>query len=191
MHENDAVLAFPDFTVHCELKHLSGELSKNELLIFNQKGIDHLLAEGRTLRRLPFYRVILSGGLVSPAARRFAVQWGILIVEPDRLSFLVLHNLCGRIVPPLRNVPLQTQDDLWGEVPRLVTPPARATLAGVSADSSERGVCPRRIPAELGDRPLPARPRRPLLGRPGRAQPKLARGPIRDRKRGVRARSLA
>src|SRR5689334_17845504 len=29
-HENDAVLAFPDFTVHCELKHLSGELSKNE-----------------------------------------------------------------------------------------------------------------------------------------------------------------
>src|SRR3954469_24306582 len=29
MHENDAVLAFPDFTVHCELKYLSSELSKN------------------------------------------------------------------------------------------------------------------------------------------------------------------
>jgi hypothetical protein len=122
MHENDAVLAFPDFTVHCELKHISGELSKNELLVFNQKGIDYLLAEGRTIRRLPFYRVILSGGLVSPAARRFAVQWGILVVEPDRLPFLVLHDLCGRIVPPLRNVPLQTQDDLWDEVPKLVTP---------------------------------------------------------------------
>ena len=47
MHENDAVFAFPDFTVHCELKHLTSELSKNELLIFNQKGLDYLLAEGR------------------------------------------------------------------------------------------------------------------------------------------------
>src|SRR5207237_463047 len=79
MHENDAVLAFVDFTVHCELKHLSGEVSKNDLLIFNQKGMDYFLAEGRTLRSLPFYRVILSGGLVAPAARRFAVQWGILV----------------------------------------------------------------------------------------------------------------
>lgn len=122
MHENDAVLAFPDFTVHCELKHLSGELSKNELLIFNQKGLDYLLAEGRTLRALPFYRLVLSGGLVSPAARRFAAQWGISIIEPDRLPFLFLHELAGKVVPPLRNVPLPTQDELWDEVPRLVTP---------------------------------------------------------------------
>src|SRR5262249_55309869 len=39
LHENDAVFAFPGFTSHAELKHLSGELQKNELLIFNQKGI--------------------------------------------------------------------------------------------------------------------------------------------------------
>lgn len=121
MHENDAVLAFPEFTVHFELKHLSEELSKNELLVFNQKGLDYLLAEGRTLRRLPFYRIILSGGLVSPAARRFAIQWGILIVEPDRLPFLLLHELCGKVLPPLREVSLQAQDELWDEVPRLVT----------------------------------------------------------------------
>jgi hypothetical protein len=122
MHENDAVLAIPDFTVHFELKHLTGELSKNELLVFNQKGLDYLLAEGRTLRSLPFYRVVLSGGLVSPAARRFAAQWGILIVEPDRLPFLLLHDLSGKVVPSLRNVSLQTQDEVWDEVPRLVTP---------------------------------------------------------------------
>jgi hypothetical protein len=122
LHENDAVLAFPEFTIHCELKHLSGELSKNELLIFNQKGIDYLLAEGHTLRRLPFYRIVLSGGLLSPAARRFAIQWGILVIEPDRLPFLALHELCGRVVPPLRNVSLQLQDDLWDEVPRLIVP---------------------------------------------------------------------
>lgn len=121
MHENDAVLAFPEFTVHFELKHLSEELSKNELLVFNQKGLDYLLAEGRTLRRLPFYRIILSGGLVSPAARRFAIQWGILIVEPDRLPFLLLHELCVKVLPPLREVSLQAQDELWDEVPRLVT----------------------------------------------------------------------
>jgi hypothetical protein len=122
MHENDAVLAFPEFTVHCELKHLSGELSKNELLVFNQKGLDYLLAEGRTLRRLPFYRVILSGGLVSPAARRFAAQWGILVIEPDRLPFLLLHDLSGSILPSLRNVQPEDQDEIWDEVPRLVTP---------------------------------------------------------------------
>jgi hypothetical protein len=122
MHENDAVLAFPDFTVHLELKHLTEELHKNELLIFNQKGIDYLLAENERLRRLPFYRVILSGGLLSPAARRFAVQWGILAIEPERLPFLGLHGLCGRVLPMLRNVTLQQQDELWDEVPRLIVP---------------------------------------------------------------------
>ena len=122
MHESDAVLSFPDFTVHCELKYLSGELSKNDLLIFNQKGIDFLLAEDRTIRRLPFYRVILSGGLLSPAARRFAVQWGIVVIEPDRLPFLVLHDLCGRFVPTLRNVSLEAQQEIWDELPLLLTP---------------------------------------------------------------------
>ena len=116
------MLAFPDFTVHFELKHLSGELSKNELLIFNQKGIDYLLAEGHRLRSLPMYRIVLSGGLLSPPARRFAVQWGILAIEPDRLPLLALHELCGRIIPCLRNVSLQMQDDLWEEVPRLIVP---------------------------------------------------------------------
>ena len=122
LHENDAVLAFPDFTVHAELKHLSAEVSKNDLLIFNQKGIDYLLAESRTLRTLPLYRLIVSGSLVSPAARRFALQWGILVIEPDRLPFLALHYLCGRVIPCLRNLSIQEQEDLWEEVPRLIVP---------------------------------------------------------------------
>jgi hypothetical protein len=122
MHENDAVFAFPEFSVHLELKHLTDELHKNELLVFNQKGIDYLMAESATLRRLPFYRVVLSGGILSPAARRFAAQWGIVVIEPDRLPLLGLHELSGRVVPYLRNVSLQTQDEVWDEVPRLIVP---------------------------------------------------------------------
>lgn len=72
MHENDAVIACPDLTIHCELKHLTDDVSKNDVLIFNQKGIDFLCAENRLLRRLPLHRVFLSGSLLSPAARRFA-----------------------------------------------------------------------------------------------------------------------
>jgi hypothetical protein len=122
MHENDAVFAFPDFTVHCELKHLSSELTKNELLIFNQKGVDYLLAECRTLRGLPFYRIVVSGNLVCPAARRFAIQWGISVIEPERLPILLLHDLCGRFVPDVRGIEPEDPDDLWDEVPSLVTP---------------------------------------------------------------------
>ena len=36
-HESDGVIATPDSTVHLELKHLSEDRGKNELLVFNQK----------------------------------------------------------------------------------------------------------------------------------------------------------
>jgi hypothetical protein len=117
MHENDAVIAFPDFTIHLELKHLIGDVPKNELLIFNQKGIDYLMSENSRLRRLPFYRILLSGGLVNPAARRFALQWGIIVIEPDRLPLLMVHYLAGRIVERLRYVSLGDQNDIWTEIP--------------------------------------------------------------------------
>lgn len=121
-HETDAVIGFPDFTLQCELKHLTTAVSKNDLLIFNQKGIDHLMADDRMLRRLPLYRVVLSGGVVSANARRFAVQWGILIIEPDRLPLTLLHFLAGRKIPHLRNVPADLQEEIWKEVPRLIVP---------------------------------------------------------------------
>src|SRR4051794_2972108 len=49
-HENDAVIATPCVTVHAELKHLSVEVDKSALMIFNQKGLDFLLADNSTLR---------------------------------------------------------------------------------------------------------------------------------------------
>lgn len=122
MHENDAVLAFPDFTVHFELKHLTDHLGKNELLIFNQKSLDFLAAESARLRRLPLYRILLSGGLLNDSARRFAIQWGIMVIEPDRFPFLPLHWCAGRAVNNLCYVSLAEQDDLWDEVPYLIAP---------------------------------------------------------------------
>src|SRR5437868_1811323 len=85
LHEVDCVIDTPAAVIALELKHLTEELGKNELLIFNQKTLDVLASEGRELRSKPLYRIIVSGNLLSPAARRFALQWGILTIEPERL----------------------------------------------------------------------------------------------------------
>ena len=122
LHESDAVLSFPDMTVHFELKHLLAEVTKNDLLIFNQKGLDFLLAEDHIIRRFPFYRILLSGGLVSPAARRFALLWGILVIEPDRLPFLTIYYLANRVVENRKFVSLQVHREILEEVPRLIVP---------------------------------------------------------------------
>lgn len=120
-HESDGVISTPDFTVHMELKHLSEELEKNELMIFNQKGLDFLAADNASFRSKPLYRVIVSGTPLRPEARKFAIQWGILAIEPDRLPLLSIHWLAGRQVPHLDRVDEQTQNAIWREVPHLVT----------------------------------------------------------------------
>jgi hypothetical protein len=120
-HESDGVIATPELTVHLELKHLSEELGKNELLVFNQKGLDYLAADSASFRAKPLYRVIVSGSPLKPEARRFAVQWGILAIEPDRLPLIALHWLAGRRVPHLEHVDDDTQKAIWKDVPTLVT----------------------------------------------------------------------
>jgi len=122
MHENDTVLGFGGFTVHFELKHLTAEVNKNDLLIFNQKSLDYLMSDDTVFRKTPLYRVFLSGGVLSQEARRFALQWGILAIEPDWLPLIVLHYLSGRAVNNLRYVSLSVQDELWEEVPYLISP---------------------------------------------------------------------
>jgi hypothetical protein len=86
------------------------------------KGLDFLAADNASFRSKPLYRVIVSGSPLKPEARRFAVQWGILAIEPDRLPLLSLHWLAGRQVPHLYNVDEHTQDLIWREIPHLVTP---------------------------------------------------------------------
>jgi hypothetical protein len=36
-HESDAVISAPDLILHVETKHLTEEVSKNSLMVFNQK----------------------------------------------------------------------------------------------------------------------------------------------------------
>jgi hypothetical protein len=91
-------------------------------LIFNQKGLDYLLSDNLGLRQRPLFRVILSGSLLRPEARRFALQWGILAIEPDRLPFIVLHDLAGRYIDDLLEVTPEEQDEIWQEVPQLIAP---------------------------------------------------------------------
>jgi hypothetical protein len=121
-HETDAVIGTPSTTVHLELKYLASPLVKNELLIFNQKGMDFLLGTEDCIRRAPFYRVLLSGEILTPEARRFALQWGIIVIEPDRLPLLMVHELAGRLVPNLLRVDLSSQDEIWTEMPKLLSP---------------------------------------------------------------------
>ena len=121
-HESDAVIALPGFVIHVELKYLSYELNKNELLIFNQKGLDFLASSSSSLRRRPLHRLLLSGRPVSQEARRFALQWGIVIIEPDRLPLLLIHKLAGSCIPGLKARATAMQDQIWTEIPQIVAP---------------------------------------------------------------------
>ncbi|MGH9908889.1 MAG: hypothetical protein ACRD8U_25295 [Pyrinomonadaceae bacterium] len=121
-HESDAVIALPGLLVHVELKYLSYELNKNELLVFNQKGLDFLASSSASLRRRPFYRLLLRGRLVSQEARRFALQWGIVIIEPERLPLLLVHKLAGSCIPGLKPRAAAMQDQIWTEIPQIIAP---------------------------------------------------------------------
>ncbi|MGO9018694.1 MAG: hypothetical protein ACLQVJ_10130 [Syntrophobacteraceae bacterium] len=104
-HEQDAVLTSPSFSVHMELKHLSTPLEKNELLVFSHKGLDFLLGGSTVVRSVPMFRIILSGSLLSQEARRFALQWGITAIEPERIPFPLLHYLSLSDFPGVSSLP--------------------------------------------------------------------------------------
>ena len=122
MHESDGVVITPDLTLMLELKYLGAELGKNELLIFNQKGLDALAADGRDLRSKPLYRAIVSGTLLTPAARRFAAQWGILVIEPERLPLPVVYRFAMDRLASDDRGNAHVREAMVREVPQLVVP---------------------------------------------------------------------
>jgi hypothetical protein len=97
-------------------------VSKNDLVIFNQKGLDFLAGPNASFRRTPFYRILLSGSLLTPEARTFAYQWGILVIEPERMPLLLLHWLSGRSTPNLPSLTRDCADEIWSEVPAFIVP---------------------------------------------------------------------
>ena len=122
MHEMDGVIATPDITLMLELKYLGTEMGKNELLVFNQKALDAIAADGRDLRSKPLYRAVVSGTLLSPAARRFAAQWGIVAIEPERLPLPLLHWLAGSRIDTAGTVDTRRREDIWRAVPQVIVP---------------------------------------------------------------------
>jgi hypothetical protein len=112
----------PAFSVQVELKYLTEELNKNQLLIFNQKGLDFLAGTSLSLRRRPLYRLLLSGRLISQEARRFALQWGIITIEPDRLPLLMIHRLATSYALGQSTRVAEWRADLLEEVPQIIEP---------------------------------------------------------------------
>jgi hypothetical protein len=121
LHESDGVIVTPDLLVHLELKHLGGAVEKNDLLIFNQKGLDFLFAKNAILRERPFFRVILSGSPLSEAARRFCINWGISAIEPDRLPLLCLYSFASEGIV-CEGISSAIVEEIQNEIPVLIAP---------------------------------------------------------------------
>jgi hypothetical protein len=116
-HESDLVIRTADLLVQLELKHLGHQLGKNDLLIFNQKGFDFLSAQSACLREKPLYRMVVSAGALSPSARSFALHWGMVVVEPNRLPLPTLQSMASR--DEFGGAETREIND---EVPRLIAP---------------------------------------------------------------------
>jgi hypothetical protein len=95
-HEVDGVTRGVSATTYWELKHLSSQLEKNELLIFNGKALDYLYDAGPLLKSTPLLRFLLSGRNIRDDCRAFAIQWGITVIEPGRLVVPLLYEAAAR-----------------------------------------------------------------------------------------------
>ena len=120
-HESDGVKSAADLILHIETKHLTDHVSKNDLMIFNQKGLDFVLTGDPRVRSRPLYRLFLSGSPLSREARKFALLWGIVVIEPDMMPLPTLHWLAGSTFS-LRLAEQATLDRIWREVPTFVAP---------------------------------------------------------------------
>ena len=81
-HEVDGALRGMAASSMWELKHLSSPLEKNELLIFNGKCLDFLQGGDSLTAKMPLLRFLMSGGNIREDCRRYAILWGITVIEP-------------------------------------------------------------------------------------------------------------
>ncbi len=144
-HENDGVISCADMILHVEMKYLTGEVSKNDLLIFNQKGLDFVLTGDPRLRTRPLYRMFLSGSPLSWEARRFSLLWGIIAIEPDVMPLPILHWLAGSTFATNSNEQ-RLSERIWQEIPALAAPlQERIQRLPACLDGREDALSPARI----------------------------------------------
>jgi hypothetical protein len=95
-HEVDAATRSLESITHWELKHLTSELDKNELLVFNGKGLDFLYGSSALYAKVPLRRFLLSGAQVGEECRNYAALWGIMLIEPGRLPLPLMYEAVAR-----------------------------------------------------------------------------------------------
>lgn len=130
-HEVDGASRAVAASTMWELKHLNSSLEKNELLIFNGKGLDFLQGGDTLTARMPLLRFLLSGSNIRDDCRRFAVLWGITVIEPDRFPLPLIYEAAARGI--VRN--LSTADE---DVIRFRVPWAFRSLQTAVADLAQR-----------------------------------------------------
>lgn len=82
-HQIDATGATREAVIIGEWKSYRGAIPKNELLRFKAATDDYWLRQ-HVFAIAPVVRVFGGTGYVSPAMRRYAAQWGICLITPDR-----------------------------------------------------------------------------------------------------------
>jgi hypothetical protein len=96
LHEVDGATRSAECVTHWELKHLTSDLDKNELLVFNGKSLDFLYGSNPLFSKIPLLRFLLSGRNVGQDSRVYSVLWGIALVEPGRLPLPLLYEAVAR-----------------------------------------------------------------------------------------------
>jgi hypothetical protein len=82
-HQIDATASTRDAVVIGEWKAYRGSIPKNDLLRFKAATDDYWL-QLHSYASAPVIRVFGGTGQASPALRRYAAQWGICLITPDR-----------------------------------------------------------------------------------------------------------
>lgn len=95
-HEVDAATCAVNRVTQWELKHLTLPLPKEDLLCFNQKGLDFLYGSSPFFAKVPLFRFLLSGSNVRQECRYFSVLWGIMVIEPGRLPLPLIYEAVAR-----------------------------------------------------------------------------------------------
>jgi hypothetical protein len=91
-HEVDGATRAGVANTYWELKHLLVPVEKNELLVFNAKALDFLYDASSQFRRTPLLRFLMSGQNLRDECRLYAIQWGIIVIEPNRLPLPLIYE---------------------------------------------------------------------------------------------------